>query len=232
MIKPFAICTALSLLAMIASGCCCVDRPYCPSGCGGADCGGCSLGQHAQTQLGSCAGCGDVYWGEWTSDPPDQCDPCDGCGNWVGPRCCAPRLFSFLTCSLSDVWGSRCCGTSGGCDHGGGCSSCGGGGGCSSCGGGGHDGELGPWDGMEFGEGTMHTPQHGEPRKATPVPQSNPTRTQPNSNDLPQPMGEPQALHSRSMHHAPTKALHMQPTKSKRPTYQKTASSRTRQGSL
>jgi hypothetical protein len=225
MTKQFAICTAFSLLAVIAGGCCCIDRPYCPPGCGGyagADCGGCSLAQHAHTQLGSCAGCGDVYWGEWTSDPPDPCDPCDGCGNWVGPRCCPPRLFSFLTCSLSDLWGSRCCGTSGGCDHGGGCSSCGGSGG----------GELGPWDGMEFGEGDFHSPQHGEPRKATPVPQSNSNKPKVDTNELPQPMAEPQARHSRSMHHAPTKAVHMQPTQSKRPTYQRSAASRTRQRSL
>src|SRR5262245_49886415 len=30
-------------------------------------------------------GCGEIYWGEWVSDPPDCCDPCDQCtGCWTG----------------------------------------------------------------------------------------------------------------------------------------------------
>jgi hypothetical protein len=36
------------------------------------------------------AGCGDIYWGEWINDPPDDCDPCDDCGNWIGPQSCCP----------------------------------------------------------------------------------------------------------------------------------------------
>ncbi len=32
-----------------------------------------------------CGGCGELYWNEWHSDPPACCDPCDQCGNWVGP---------------------------------------------------------------------------------------------------------------------------------------------------
>jgi hypothetical protein len=36
--------------------------------------------------LGGCGqqGCGDVYWHEFHSDPPDCCDPCDEYGNWTG----------------------------------------------------------------------------------------------------------------------------------------------------
>jgi hypothetical protein len=31
-------------------------------------------------------GCGEVYLGEWISDPPDCVDPCDTCyGQWTGP---------------------------------------------------------------------------------------------------------------------------------------------------
>lgn len=37
------------------------------------------------------AGCGEIYWGEWYYDPPDACDPCNDCGDYVGPRCCPPR---------------------------------------------------------------------------------------------------------------------------------------------
>lgn len=28
--------------------------------------------------------CGEVYWGDFHSDPPDCCDPCDRCGNHTG----------------------------------------------------------------------------------------------------------------------------------------------------
>ena len=35
---------------------------------------------------GGCGGCdGEPYWSEWHNDPPRCCDPCDDCGNWVGP---------------------------------------------------------------------------------------------------------------------------------------------------
>ena len=30
-------------------------------------------------------GCGEVYWNEFTSDPPDECDSCDRYGRWTGP---------------------------------------------------------------------------------------------------------------------------------------------------
>jgi hypothetical protein len=46
----------------ISKNCCC---------CGGCcDCGGCSS---------------ELYWSEWHNDPPQCCDPCDRCGNWIGP---------------------------------------------------------------------------------------------------------------------------------------------------
>jgi hypothetical protein len=32
-----------------------------------------------------CQGCGEMYWGDWFEAPPPCCDPCDQCGNWVGP---------------------------------------------------------------------------------------------------------------------------------------------------
>lgn len=40
-------------------------------GCGN----GCADGQ----------GCGEIYRGDYASDPPACCDPCDGHGNWIGP---------------------------------------------------------------------------------------------------------------------------------------------------
>ena len=33
-----------------------------------------------------CGGCdGELYWHEWHNDPPRCCDPCNDCGDWVGP---------------------------------------------------------------------------------------------------------------------------------------------------
>ncbi len=35
-----------------------------------------------------CGGCnGEVYWSEWHNDPPYCHDPCNNCGQWVGPSC-------------------------------------------------------------------------------------------------------------------------------------------------
>lgn len=67
-------------------------------------------------------GCGEVYWGEWISDPPDRCDPCDDChGQFVGQRgCCPPGFFGRLAHGFSCL---RPCGGCGGS----GCTSCGGG---------------------------------------------------------------------------------------------------------
>ncbi|MBM4091590.1 MAG: hypothetical protein FJ276_19505 [Planctomycetes bacterium] len=48
------------------------------------------------SRLGCNSGCGEFYWSEWTYDPPDDCDPCDDLGNWVGPRCCWPRGWLAL----------------------------------------------------------------------------------------------------------------------------------------
>lgn len=42
----------------------------CDEGCGPCGSGGCDR---------------EVYWSEWHCDPPRCCDPCDKCGNWVGP---------------------------------------------------------------------------------------------------------------------------------------------------
>lgn len=46
---------------------------------------GAPLGLCCPCGSGCCGGCGDFYWHEWHSDPPRCCDPCDDCGNWVGP---------------------------------------------------------------------------------------------------------------------------------------------------
>ena len=40
----------------------------------------------AHSAAAAVCGCsGEVYWSEWHNDPPRCCDPCNRCGQWVGP---------------------------------------------------------------------------------------------------------------------------------------------------
>ena len=159
MISRWALLVCAS--ALFAGGCCCTDR--CGSGCGphgergslfcrpyeqrmadsnADECGtccktvGCGGGIKGwlHNQATGCKGCGDIYWGEWVSDPPDCCDPCDGCGGFTGSggNCCKPgclariaRLFHGYRYCPGDCGGS--CGLA---LHG--CHLCGGAG-CDSC---------------------------------------------------------------------------------------------------
>lgn len=105
----------LLIVVIGLSGCVCMDQRYEPSACneqwdkvlGSCDqcgvCGGSCEGrtpcQSLKHVLSCGAGCGEIYWGEWISDPPDDCDPCDNCGNWVGPRCCPPTLWQRMFAS-------------------------------------------------------------------------------------------------------------------------------------
>ncbi len=136
---------ALVLLAncVLASGCChCYQRSYIP----GQGPIAAALAPPIKRMAGCSKGCGDMYWGEWVSDPPDSCDPCCN-GEFVGPRdCCAgrPHTRLCLVGALERIRGIRgscinyCC-DDGCCGEG----SCGAGG-CSSCG-----------DGMEWSGGEM-----------------------------------------------------------------------------
>jgi hypothetical protein len=91
-------------------------------------------------------GCGEVYIGEWVSDPPDCCDPCDPChGCWTGPQGCCnlgpmQRLLAALhgysycpppNCGpVCGLCSHDCCDVAhaGYVDHGhAGCATCGGG---------------------------------------------------------------------------------------------------------
>jgi hypothetical protein len=61
----------LALIALVLAseaGCCC--------------CGDCGSG--GERWCGS--QCGEVFWNEWFSIPPNCCDPCDDCGGFVGPK--------------------------------------------------------------------------------------------------------------------------------------------------
>lgn len=114
-------------------GCACIDQPYQPTACsdgwdpmfGSCDsCGTCAGDCSGHTPI-SYAGhvltcgsvCGEIYWGEWTSDPPAPCDPCDNHGNWVGPQPCGPAHWETFLAGFAGgrIGGAEC-----------GCSECGG----------------------------------------------------------------------------------------------------------
>lgn len=127
---------------VLATGCACLEHRYmgcglesgmtapntsCASGGGCGDCGDCGgkcagykPGHPLGNLLGCTSGCGEVYWGEWMSDPPDYCDPCDDHGNWGGYGCCGygcgfpilQHVFGSLHAALS----GQCAGTCGACD--------------------------------------------------------------------------------------------------------------------
>lgn len=116
---------SLLVLAFVAlgSGCCCTPQPCGPRG-------GCLTGM-----LGCASGCGDTYVDEWCSDPPQCCDPCDNCGNWVGEDPCCHPLVGSMNWLFGIRYVDGCCddGCSSCCSSGPSCGS-----GCSSCGSGGH----------------------------------------------------------------------------------------------
>jgi hypothetical protein len=56
-------------------------------GCGSGSCGcGTKGSRPILDALCGCSCCGELYWNEWYNDPPAVCEPCDACGNFVGPR--------------------------------------------------------------------------------------------------------------------------------------------------
>lgn len=63
------------VFASIGSSGCCIRRILCDECCDPCDRG-------AFTYYAG-KSCGDAYYGDWHSHPP-KCDPCDGCGNFVG----------------------------------------------------------------------------------------------------------------------------------------------------
>ena len=132
----------------------------CGGACGAAACGGPGVCHDCRglknllyplisPRLACGAGCGQVYWNEWASDPPDCCDPCGPSGCYVGAQtvCTGPPLIvSAIHCvgrGVSDLLGAILGGIGcGPCEllTCGGCGSCGGGAiidaGCGGCAGG------------------------------------------------------------------------------------------------
>ena len=124
---------ALSIVGlMLGSGC---MAPYggggLPAGVsatGGPGCTDCVAGESGTTEpwraytIGSrihrmltCGGgCGSLYWGEWSYDPPPAkgCDRCDLDGHWIGPQPCGADRCHHI--GLKGIWGTRYCAQCGG----------------------------------------------------------------------------------------------------------------------
>ena len=108
----------------------------CGTCCKTVGCGG-GIKGWLRNQATGCKGCGDVYWGEWISDPPDCCDPCDQCGGFSGSggTCCKTGCLQRLSRIFkSHRYCPDDCGGSCGMPALLGCNQCGGAG-CDSCGG-------------------------------------------------------------------------------------------------
>ena len=165
----FLFLSAIAAMAAMMTGCC--GGPIGFATGPGSHCGYCEgapsgpsyhqgplarlAAAHKRTVCGS--GCGEVYYGEWLSNPPDCCDPCDNevqCTPPIVPQC---GIFARMFAGLYGVRHPRGGGGAGCCeetcvDDCGSCDSCCGGGGevihegpvvesgpgCSSCAGGSH----------------------------------------------------------------------------------------------
>ena len=127
MLNRLLSCCLLAALTAFTAGCACTHPGMAPmaGGCGDCtaascgDCGPCGGGCYPGPilrglgSLFSChGGCGEVYYDEWCSDPPDCCDPCNSCGDYTGYGCCSP--WNPLA-GLSSLWGYR---YAGGCGSG------------------------------------------------------------------------------------------------------------------
>lgn len=81
-----------AILVLCTSSGCCIRRMLCAECCDP-----CDRGAFTYYPGNSC---GEAYYGDWHSYPP-KCEPCDQCGNYIGPkgsqvaaRRGAPRLAS------------------------------------------------------------------------------------------------------------------------------------------
>jgi hypothetical protein len=103
------------------SSCGCGDNVACGGQCDGSCGGSCGCGNGGDgccsgctvpggpcvrllRRIGSkldCAGCGECYWNEWYNDPPSCAEPCDCCGNYIGPghacTCCSAKPYYSRT---------------------------------------------------------------------------------------------------------------------------------------
>ncbi len=117
-------CGTISLSGRYTDGDSCAE---CGSDCGG-ECDGqafaptfeeATLTSHIVRGFGCQSGCGDMYWGEWSYDPPDACDPCNNHGDWTGELgCCKPSGWTRFWSGLHGQRAGYGCQTScGQCDE-------------------------------------------------------------------------------------------------------------------
>jgi hypothetical protein len=105
-------CGCAACCGEAACGCenTCGCEPCCDAGCGcepccATECAPCYVSpcKALWNALCGCSGCDcELYWSEWHNDPPRCCDPCDQCGNWIGPgEGCyrAPYAHSYAVAS-------------------------------------------------------------------------------------------------------------------------------------
>ena len=216
-------------LSSLFSGCCGVPLS---GGCG--SCGSCGVaskgcdacpgllhgelaGRVRNAVIGGCSsGCGEVYYGEQTNEPP-TCDPCTGKGEFSGENCgpCRP-LFQRLV----QLWGTSYAGSCGcgSCDSGScGSGSCGsdvyasqnsGSGYCPNC----RDGVAGnPTHNSHNSHNPHHSHQHATPVSVKSQPdmeQSLPTVKEPTPMKTSSPNLEPipDPVSDAPSNSAPTKA--------------------------
>jgi len=147
MLRTIAVTGLLALMIQVNSGCC-VNRHLDCGGldtccgslsdpilgdcsrcgvCGGSDCPGYTPCGYLKYMLTCGSGCGEIYYNEWISDPPDCCDPCDDCGNWC--QGCGTHRRRLVIDGVRDlIAGLRtvsCLATCDGTDCGSGCRGCG-----------------------------------------------------------------------------------------------------------
>ena len=107
--------------SVVSTGCLAPHR-FCGDGpgCGIADCNHCddcgpppipcTPWEHWRQSCGflTCgSGCGDVYYDEWYSHPPDCQDPCDSCNQWVGGDGCKCLPLSRFDGIFAGLRGQR-----------------------------------------------------------------------------------------------------------------------------
>ena len=68
-----------------------------------------TIGNRLHRMMTCGAGCSELYWGEWSYDPPPAkgCDKCDMDGHWIGPQPCGEDRCHHG--GLRGLWGQRFC---------------------------------------------------------------------------------------------------------------------------
>jgi hypothetical protein len=74
-------CSCDGVCGPCCGGDACGCENNCDSGCAECD----PPVRRCLNRLLGCSGCGECYWSEWHNDPPSVCEPCNRCGQYIGP---------------------------------------------------------------------------------------------------------------------------------------------------